>query len=128
MKINIDKCKVLDFGNKNMKKSYNLNNIKIMPSECEKIIGVFIDTECSFKQHIFNIVKKARITASNTLRAFKGCDITVMISLYKTYVRSILEYASVVFSPHCVCLINLIENVQCHYTKRLTGLWNVNYT
>ena len=40
--INIDKCKVLHFGNKNMKKSYNLNNIQIMPSECEKILGVSI--------------------------------------------------------------------------------------
>ena len=125
MKINIDKCKVLHFGNKNMTKSYNLN--KIMPSKCEKILGVFIDTECSFKQHIFNIVKKARMAASDILCAFKGCDITVMISLYKTYVRSILEYASVVFNSHCVCLINLLENVQRHYTKRLTGLWDANY-
>ena len=73
-----------------------------MPSECEKILGVFIDrpTECSFKQHIFNTVKKARMTACNILHAFKGCDITVTVSLYKTYVRSILEFASVVFSPH----------------------------
>ena len=67
------------------------------------------------------------MTACNILRAFKGCDITFMVSLYKTYERSILEYASVVFSPHCVCLINLFENVQCHYIKRLTGLWDVNY-
>ena len=122
MKINIDKCKVLHFGNKNMKKSYNLNNIKIMPSECEKILGVFIDTECSFKQHIFNIVKKTRMIACNILRAFTGCDITVMVSLYKSYIRCILEYASAVFSPQCVCLINLLENVQRHYTKLLTGL------
>ena len=35
MKINIDKYKVLHFGNKIRKKNYNLNNIKIMPSECE---------------------------------------------------------------------------------------------
>ena len=98
-----------------------------MPSECEKILGVCTDTECSFKQYIFNIVKKARMTACNILRAFKGCNITVMVSLYKTYERRILEYASVVFSPYCVCLISLLENVQCCYTKRLTGLWDVNY-
>ena len=105
-------------GNENMKKSYNLNNIKIMPSECEKILGVFMDTECSFKQHIFNNVKKARMTVCRPkiLRVFKVCDITVMVSLFRTYVRSILEYASVVFKPHCVCLINLLENVKRHYT------------
>ena len=72
-------------------------------------------------------MKKARVTACNILRALNGCDVTVMVSLYKTYIRSIPEYASIVFSPHCVCLINLLENVQRYYTKRLNGLWDVDY-
>ena len=37
------------------------------------------------------------------------------------------QRSSVVFSPHCVCLINLLEEVQRHFIKRLTGLWDVNY-
>ena len=36
MNINIDKCKVLHFRNKNENKTYYLNNVKIVSSKCEK--------------------------------------------------------------------------------------------
>ena len=58
MNINIDKYKVLHFRNKNENKTYYLNNVKIVSSKCEKILGVYIDTDSNFKQHIFYIVKK----------------------------------------------------------------------
>ena len=32
--------------------------------------------------------------------------------------RPVLEYASVVFSPHHISLIDLIENVQRKFTKK----------
>ena len=48
----------------------------------------------------------------------------VLLNLYKCYARPLLEYCSVIFSPHNVYLINLIENVQKNYQK-LHGLRNV---
>ena len=44
-----------------------------------------------------------------------NCTLT---DLYKCYVRPILEYVSVVRSPHHVYQIDLIENLQ----RRLTSL------
>ena len=38
-----------------------------------------------------------------------------------------LEYANVVFSPHHISLIDLIENVQRRFTKRLYGMHNICY-
>ena len=38
-----------------------------------------------------------------------------------------LVYASVVFSPHHIDLIDLIENVQRRFTKRLYGMHNIYY-
>ena len=35
----------------------------------------------------------------------------VLVNLYKCYARPLLEYCSVIFSPHFVYLINLIENI-----------------
>ena len=107
MNIIIDKCKVLHFGNKNENKTYYLNNVKIVSSKCEKILGVYIDMDCNFKQYIFYIVKKARLTACNILRAFHGCKINILIFLFKTYVRSILENATGVYSPRYTYLILL---------------------
>ena len=44
-----------------------------------------------------------------------------------TYVRPLLEYSTPVWSPHYQYLILKIENVQRAYTKRLTGMNNLNY-
>ena len=61
------------------------------------------------------------------LTNFKLVNNCTLTDLYKCYVRPILEYVSVVWSPHHVYLIDLIENVQRNFTKRLPGLYFTNY-
>ena len=46
---------------------------------------------------------------------------------FKTYVRPLLEYASSVWSPSHVMLINSLESVQRRFTKRLTGMDQLSY-
>jgi len=46
---------------------------------------------------------------------------------YITYTRPLLEYASNVWSPHLLMHINSIEEVQCHFTKRITELRDNSY-
>jgi len=46
---------------------------------------------------------------------------------YVTYIRSLLEYASNVWSHHLLMHINSIERVQRHLTKRITELLNCSY-
>ena len=41
----------------------------------------------------------------------------VFVNLYKCYARLLLEYCSIIFSPHHVYLINLIEIVQKNLPK-----------
>ena len=43
------------------------------------------------------------------------------------FVRPLLEYASIIWSPLLKQLINNIENVQRAFTKRLPGLYNYSY-
>ena len=62
-----------------------------------------------------------------TLSNFKHVNNYTLTDLDKCYVRLILEYVSVVWSPHHVYLIDLIENIQRNFTKRLPGLYYVNY-
>ena len=57
------------------------------------------------------------------LTNFKHVNNFTLTDLYKCYVRPILEYASVEWSPHHVYLIDLIENVLRNVTKRLPGLY-----
>ena len=58
------------------------------------------------------------------LKHVNNCTLT---DLYKCYVRPILEYVSIVWSPHHVYLIDLIENVLRNFTKRPPGFYYVNY-
>ena len=47
--------------------------------------------------------------------------------MFNCYVRPILEYGSIIFSPHCIYLIDLIEHVQRNFTKHLHGFKNKPY-
>ena len=46
---------------------------------------------------------------------------------YTVYVGPILEYASSVWSPHFIKYINSIENVQWHFTKRISSITELPY-
>ena len=43
------------------------------------------------------------------------------------YVRPTLENGCIIFSPHCIYFIDLIEHVQQNFTKRLHGLKNKSF-
>ena len=62
---------------------------------------------------------KARSRIGLLFRGFVSRDKPTMVKAYKVYVRPILEYCSVVWSPWQVGLINALENVQRYFTRRL---------
>ena len=51
-----------------------------------------------------------------------------MVIAFISYVRPILEYCSVIWSPSTLADIDLLEDVQRFCTKRLQGLWDVPYS
>ena len=55
-------------------------------------------------------------------------DSNSLVRAYKTYVRPLLEYNSVVWSPYQICQINAIEAVQRAFTKRLPVVKTFTYS
>jgi len=51
----------------------------------------------------------------------------VLVKALCTYVRPILEYYTLVWSPHHIGLVDKIENVQRRFTKRIFCLLNLSY-
>ena len=45
------------------------------------------------------------------LKFFAKCEPKVVIDLYKMYVRPIMKYCCVIYSPNFLDLINLLENI-----------------
>ena len=60
-------------------------------------------------------------------RNFKYLDEKTFILLYKSLVRSQLEYASSVWFPYRKSLINEIESIQRRATKLISNLKNLTY-
>ena len=104
-----------------------MHNIEV--SQCEKILGVSLNCNLSFKEHVYETVKKACKMCNIILMNFKHVNNCTLTDLYgcRPNVRPILEYVSVVWSPHHVYLIDLIENVQRNFSKRLPGFYYMNY-
>ena len=60
-------------------------------------------------------------------RNFKHMDKNIFIGLYKSLVRSHLEYAEAVWSPYAVGLIEEVEKVQKRATKLVHGCNRLQY-
>ena len=77
------------------------------------------DRALRYSDHISAVCSKARSRIGLLFRGFVSRDRTTMVKAYKVYVRPILEYCSVVWSPWQIGLITALENVQRYFTRRL---------
>ena len=118
--LNANKCNVMSFTRKVQKITfdYELDNAILVRPEFIKDLGVTFDSKLIFNEHIQNITKAAYKSLGFVLRNCKEfLNINTFRLLYITYVRSKLEYASLVWNPiyniHTVAL----EKVQRRFMK-----------
>jgi hypothetical protein len=125
MKLNISKCKVLSIclnSNKFVKYNYafevpNQGHISLDHEISIKDLGVLMDSNLSYSNHIHDKVNLANKMLGIIKRNFIDLDKTCFLLLYKSMVRSHLEYAGSVWCPYKKGLINDIENIQKRATK-----------
>jgi len=67
--------------------------------------------------HVTDIVSKAHRRAKLILRTFISQDVNLLVRAFITYVRPLLEYNTVIWSPHTARDIDAIECVQRRFTK-----------
>ena len=82
-----------------------------------KDLGVIIDKDLSFDLHITEKVNKAFQMLGIINRNFTDIDELTFLMLYKTMVRSHLEYAGSVWNPYKINQIKSLEKVQKRATK-----------
>jgi hypothetical protein len=81
----------------------------------------------SFTTHVNTIAAKAHARACLIHKCFISRDAVTLTRAFVAYVRPILEYASVVWSPYHVNQICKLESVQRRFTKRIAGLRDMPY-
>jgi len=107
--------------------SYYLAGHTLPVLESVTDLGVTYDNKLKFGPHIDKGCSKASSRAKLILKCFQTRSPSILLKAYGTFVRPILEYASVVWSPYKKCDINKIEAVQKYFTKRLGGLGHMSY-
>jgi len=68
--------------------------------DCIKDLGILIDSQLTFKDHIQDKINKAYSMIGLLKRNFINMDCKTFILLYKALVRPHLEYANSVWSPY----------------------------
>lgn len=63
-------------------------------------LDVLFDAKLSFKPHINGVVTKVHMRAGQILRCFLSRDIETLLRAFITYVRPLLEYCTLIWSPH----------------------------
>ncbi|XP_063427535.1 uncharacterized protein LOC134711037 [Mytilus trossulus] len=131
LKFHPEKCKYMKISKKSNSTDhppiYSLLNHPIAQVKEEKDIGVLIDAELTFENHISEKVNKANSIFAVLRRTFKYLGIETFMPLYKTMVRTHLDYASSVWSPYKKKDIDKLEGVQRRVTKQLPGLKDMSY-
>ncbi|KAK7093852.1 hypothetical protein V1264_007538 [Littorina saxatilis] len=100
---------------------------KINECDEEKDIGVVFDSNLSFDPHIRGVVSKANQRIGIIKRTFSFLDKDTFLKLYKAFVRPLVEYANVVWSPFLKRQSQTIERVQRRATKILKECRDKSY-
>ncbi len=104
LEINSKKCNVLRIFNHRCPPVYNIHydlngqNLDVLTST--KDLGVVLDNNLRFDQHISLIVHRAHQRANLILKCFQSRDRSILMRAFVTYVRPLLEYATPVWTPH----------------------------
>ena len=132
MTINISKCVHLRIGTRTSTytSTYTLNNTSILEVNQYVDLGITISNDLSFKTHIKSICQKSRQLIGMFRKAF-GSLLTeeAFRILYKSHIRSILEYCPSLWSPQYQSEIDELESVQRFALKvLLPQKWNQSLT
>lgn len=118
---------MLNIGKICVDTDFHINsNVLPVVKHCRDL-GVTISHNLQSSEHINIIVAKAHQRANAILRCFISRDTNLLVRAFNVYVRPLVEYNSVTWSPYLKQDIEAIERVQRCFTKRLPGLNKCSY-
>ena len=123
MEFHPKKCQVLHVTNKRniIKASCNIHG-HILETDSAKYLGGKhspgnIHHKLSGNHHIQKVTSKANSTRSFLQRNIHQCPHETKVLCYKTLLRPVTEYASIIWDPHTNANINILEKVQRRYAR-----------
>lgn len=115
MTLNPTKCKsmrVSRHATTHCPRTYFLNNIPLPSVGSYKYLGVHISSNLSWNTHVEFVANNANRMLGYLRRNFFDAPSSLKLTLYKTLVRSKLEYACAIWDPTQTTLIQTLEAIQ----------------
>ena len=119
--VNCAKTQALSVGPCAYHCSLFLNNAQIEFLRSIKILGVTLDKDLSYKEHISDQLKKAYAKASALRRIRRFLPHDAMIKLYKAFILPHLEYCGPLFVGIGTGQRNRLEDGNCYILRTLIG-------
>ena len=128
--MNRQKCAVLRFS-RNIRNpctpTYLLDGLAIPVVDKHTDLGVLIDSQLKFHDHVREVARKASGLAQNFLKSTVSRSPEFMLFLWTTHIRPLIEYGSCVWNTGYITDLSLLERVQRKWTKQIAGLENLCY-
>ena len=106
---------------------YSTNKGILSPVDRLRDLGVTVCSDLNWTTHIKAIADKARQKAAWVFSVFHTRSEETMLTLYKSLVRSLLEYCCPVWNPKKISDIQELEGVQRTFTSRIAGCHELDY-
>ena len=106
---------------------YSTSNGMLTPVDSLRDLGITVSSDLSWTTHIKSMADKARQKAAWVFSVFHTRSAETMLTLYKSLVRSLLEYCCPVWNPRKISDIQELEGVQRTFTSRIAGCQNLDY-
>ncbi len=125
LKFNPAKCSVLRINPKH-DHTYFVNGISIVNTSHQKDLGITITSDLKPSTHIANICKSANQRIGMIRRCFTNHSSNVVVPLYRSIVRPLLETCSPAWNPWLEKDKNALNSVQKRCIKLCTGQMTVD--
>lgn len=127
MEFNIDKCRVMHMGNKNIEFRYKMKGceLKSVDSECD--LGIEIRKDLKVSDQCTKAYNKANRVLGMIHRNIRWKTPDMMLRLYKTLVRPHVEYCTAAWSPYYKKDKDKIEKIQRRMTRMVEGMRDIEY-
>lgn len=130
LNLSLNKCKVISFVKKKTpsKFQYSLCGVDLLSTDTIKDLGITLDSKLHLDSHIENIVNRAYKMYGFVMRTCsKFTRSSTLIYIYKSLIRSQLEYAVSVWNPYYNKYIESIESVQKKFLRHVNYKFTNSY-
>ena len=131
LKMNLKKCAVLRFRRRFHaldNPNYTLFGQEIPCSTSQVDLGVTVDDDLKFHEHVGKTAQKAGAVAHNFLKSTVCRDPDFMLLIYKSHIRPLIEYASPVWNTGYIQNVKKLEAVQRLWSRNVRDLQNLEYS